>query len=84
MWPKAISSETIEKICARHHCAWRDGGLDPRTTIHVYTNVLKVLRSDTLSDTPKHVAQRCQDASVSSTEVTKLIRATRFGLTRRR
>jgi hypothetical protein len=42
---KAISRETIEKICARLHYTWRDRLLDPTTTIHVF--LLQILHGNT-------------------------------------
>jgi hypothetical protein len=42
---KAISAETIEKICGRLKYAWRDRVLDPTTTVHVF--LLQILHGNT-------------------------------------
>jgi Transposase DDE domain len=54
---KAVSAETINKICGYLHYAWRDRVLDPATTVHVF--LLQILHGNTACTALPRLAGLC-------------------------
>jgi hypothetical protein len=54
---KAVSAETINKICGYLHYTWRDRVLDPVTTVHVF--LLQILHGNTACAALPRLAGLC-------------------------